>query len=118
MSITTDLSSRAIEHSVIAVAVAMRICCPARLPSPKKSPGPNTAITASLPAFNTAVNLTLPFWILKDGIRRIALGEDHAALVEGRDGPSLANGKLGGRSRRFCGIGRTGPAGPRRTRPP
>jgi hypothetical protein len=36
--------------AVIAVAIPMRNGTPARHPSPKKSPGPNSATTASLPA--------------------------------------------------------------------
>jgi hypothetical protein len=55
--------SRTIEQSEIAVAVAMRTGWPARLPSPRKSPAPNMAITPSLPALETTVSLTLPFWI-------------------------------------------------------
>jgi hypothetical protein len=44
------------EHSAIAVAVAMRSGCPARLPSPKKCPLPKTATTASLPRVERTVN--------------------------------------------------------------
>jgi hypothetical protein len=37
--------------------------CATRQPSPKKSVGFNIAIVASLPALETTVSLTLPFWI-------------------------------------------------------
>jgi hypothetical protein len=53
--------TRRIEHSVIAVAVAMRSGCPARLPSPKKSPLPKIATTASFPRVERTVSFTLPF---------------------------------------------------------
>src|ERR1019366_1385324 len=50
---------------VIAVAVLARCVCPARHPSPKKSPGPNTATTASLPNSSTTARFTSPSWIYK-----------------------------------------------------
>jgi hypothetical protein len=56
-------SSRMIEHSVNVIAVEIRNGCPARHPSPKKSPSPNMAITASLPPFERTDILTLPFWM-------------------------------------------------------
>jgi len=49
-------SSRMIEQSDIAVAVAMRTGRPARLPSPKKSQAPKMATTASLRALETTVS--------------------------------------------------------------
>jgi len=38
---------------------------PASAPSPKKSPGPNTPTTASLPALESTDSLTLPFTTLE-----------------------------------------------------
>ena len=46
--------------SGIALAVAIRTDCPARQPSPKNSPSPINAITASLPDVDTTVSLTFP----------------------------------------------------------
>src|SRR6186713_329249 len=46
-----------------AVAVPMRIGWPARQPSPKKSPGPSMAITASRPVFDSTESLTSPSWM-------------------------------------------------------
>ena len=45
---------------VMAVALPMRTGWPARHPSPKKSPGPSIATTASLPAFESTDSLTPP----------------------------------------------------------
>ena len=59
--ITVALSKREIEQSTIAVAVEMRRGCPVRHPSPKKSPAPRIATTASLPCLDTVVILILPF---------------------------------------------------------
>ena len=44
------------------VAVPMRTGCPARQPSPRKSPGPSMATTASLPAEDSTESLTPPSW--------------------------------------------------------
>src|SRR5437588_6606082 len=49
-----------IAHSVSTVAVAMRSGCPARHPSPKKAPGPRSAMTACWPCLDRTVNLTFP----------------------------------------------------------
>ena len=49
-----------IEHSAIAVTVAMRRDWPFMQPSPKKSPGPMIASTASLPFSEVTVILALP----------------------------------------------------------
>src|SRR5580698_6135154 len=49
--------------AVTAVAVPIRSGWPARHPSPKKSPGPSTATTASLPRWFTTDSLTPPFWM-------------------------------------------------------
>ncbi len=46
-----------------AVAVPMRIACPARHPSPKKSLGPSMATTASFPADDNTDSFTPPSWI-------------------------------------------------------
>ena len=47
---------------VIAVALPMRIGWPAMHPSPKKSPGPSIATTASLPVRDTTDSLMPPDW--------------------------------------------------------
>ena len=59
--IMAAFSSRMIEHSVIAVTVAIRRAWPFMHPSPKKSPGPMIASTASLPFSEVTVILALPF---------------------------------------------------------
>ena len=43
-------------------AVAIRRGCPARHPSPKKSPAPRIATTASFPVRDSTESLTLPCW--------------------------------------------------------
>ena len=45
-----------------AVAVLMRTGWPARHPSPRKSPGPRMATTASLPVADNTESFTLPSW--------------------------------------------------------
>ncbi len=52
-----------IELGVIAVALPIRTGCPARQPSPKKSPGPSMATTASRPFFDSTDSLTPPPWM-------------------------------------------------------
>src|SRR5581483_7595181 len=47
----------------VAVALPMRNGCPARQPSPKKSPGPSIATTASRPVFDTTDSLMPPDWM-------------------------------------------------------
>ena len=54
-------SIRAIVHSDKGVAVLMRLTWPARHSSPRKSPGPKMATTASFPLLETTASLTLPF---------------------------------------------------------
>jgi hypothetical protein len=51
---------RTITHSVIAETVARRSGCPVKHPSPKKSPVPRSATTASFPCSERTVCLTLP----------------------------------------------------------
>src|SRR5215210_7590248 len=51
---------RRITLGVIAVALPMRIGWPARQPSPKKSPGPSIATTASRPVLDSTDSLTPP----------------------------------------------------------
>jgi hypothetical protein len=51
---------RTITHSVTAETVDRRRGCPVKHPSPKKSPVPRSATTASLPCSETTVFLTLP----------------------------------------------------------
>ena len=58
-----DFSSRTIAESAIVTTVAMRLGCPARRPSPKKSSGPRIATTASLPCSDATVTLTFPLLI-------------------------------------------------------
>ena len=48
---------------VTAVAVCIRSGCPAKPPSPTKSPGPRIATTASLPVLETTDSFTPPFWM-------------------------------------------------------
>ena len=48
---------------VMAVALPMRTRCPARHPSPKKSPGPSIATTASLPLVDSTDSFTPPAWM-------------------------------------------------------
>ena len=50
---------------MIAVALPMRSGWPARHPSPKKSPGPSMATTASLPVFDSTDSLTPPDWMYR-----------------------------------------------------
>ena len=45
-----------------AVAALMRSGWPARHPSPKKSPGPSMATTASFPVEDNTVSFTAPLW--------------------------------------------------------
>ena len=54
------LSSRMMTHSVIDVTVAKRRGWPVKQPSPKKSPLPWIATTASFPCSETTLTLTLP----------------------------------------------------------
>jgi hypothetical protein len=56
-------SSRMMTHSVIVTTVAMRRGCPFRQLSPKKSPVPWSATTASFPCWETTQTLTLPSWM-------------------------------------------------------
>src|SRR5439155_13385401 len=50
---------------VSAVALPMRTGWPARHPSPKKSPGPSIATTASLPVLESTDSFTPPFWMYR-----------------------------------------------------
>jgi hypothetical protein len=59
---------------VAAVVVPMRNVWPAMQPSPKKSPGPNIATTASLPEPLTTDNFTPPFCNLHYRFCRLTLG--------------------------------------------
>ncbi len=72
--------SRTIEQSEIAVAVAMRSGWAVRHPSPRKSPVPKVAMIASLPLLETTVSLDFAFLDIKDGVRRVALRENHLVL--------------------------------------
>ncbi len=64
---------------VIAVALPTRTRCPARHPSPKKSPGARTATTASLPSLGEHRELHRALLHLHDTCRGVALREDHLA---------------------------------------
>src|SRR4051812_20789048 len=55
---------------VIAVALPMRTGWPARHPSPKKSPGPSIATTASLPVLDSTDSLTPPCWMYRTSSQR------------------------------------------------
>ena len=70
---------RMITHSVIAETVAKRRGSPTKQPSPKKSPGPRTATTASLPCSETTV-FDLATLNIENCIRRVALREDNLIL--------------------------------------
>ncbi len=72
-------SSRMISHSIIAVTVAIRSDCPAKHPSPKKSPLPRIATIASFPCSETTVIFTLPFWMWKTRVH--PLREDDLAIL-------------------------------------
>ena len=61
---------------VIAVALPMRTGWPARHPSPKKSPGPSIATTASLPVFESTDSFTPPVLDVHDALAAVALRED------------------------------------------
>src|ERR1051326_7475110 len=56
-------STLRITLGVMAVALPIRIGCPARHPSPKKSPGPSMATTASRPDLDSTDSLTPPAWM-------------------------------------------------------
>src|SRR6202167_5812420 len=53
----------------MAVAVPKRTDLPGRDPSPKKSPGPKTATTASLPVSFTTERRTPPFWMYSTSLQ-------------------------------------------------
>src|SRR5438093_8058226 len=72
-------SSR-IELSAIAVAVDMRSGWPARHPSPKKVPGPRSAMTACLPCREDGQR-DLSSLDEEDGLRAIPLREDRLVLA-------------------------------------
>src|SRR4026209_1380727 len=57
------LGTSRITLGVMAVALPMRRDWPARHPSPKKSPGPSIATTASLPVFESTESFTPPRWM-------------------------------------------------------
>src|SRR6202030_3453775 len=54
---------RTITHSVIAETVDRRSACPVKRASPKKSPVPRSATTASFPCSETTIFLTLPWTV-------------------------------------------------------
>jgi hypothetical protein len=75
---------------VIAIAVTMHLDCPVRHPSPKKSPGPRIATTASLPLSLTTVSFTFTLLNVHDSFRGISLGEDGFFFSELEDLSSQA----------------------------
>ena len=56
-------SIRVMTHSDTVMTVATRSGCPFRQLSPKKSPFPWSATTASFPCSETTQTLTLPSWM-------------------------------------------------------
>ena len=64
---------------MIAVALPIRTGWPARHPSPKKSPGPSIATTASRPVFDSTDSLTPPDLNVQDVVAGVALREDGLA---------------------------------------
>src|ERR1700683_2946291 len=69
-----------ITHSVMAETVARRSGSPVKHPSPKKSPVPRSATTASFPCSETTVFLDLAALNVENGIRRFALRVDNLTL--------------------------------------
>ena len=55
-----SLAMNRIVVGIMAVALTVRSGCPARQPSPKNSPGPRVATSATWPFPETAVSLTPP----------------------------------------------------------
>src|ERR1051326_3137312 len=60
-----DFFTTSTAAALMAEAVAMRRGCPARQPSPRKSPGPSTATTASRPARDSTDSLMVPCWMYR-----------------------------------------------------
>ena len=73
-------SSRMMTHSVTVTTVATRRGCPFRQLSPKKSPFPWSATTASFPLLGDDADLDLALLDVKDGIPRVSLREDLLTL--------------------------------------
>jgi hypothetical protein len=64
------------EHSDIAVAVAIRTNCPAKHPSPRKSPSFNMAMTASFPLVRVDGELDFAFLDIQNAVCRVTLGKN------------------------------------------
>jgi hypothetical protein len=67
------VSTRIVSHSVIAVAVANRLGCPIKHPSPKTSSVLRSATTASFPCLDTTSDFDLAVCDVEDCISGIAL---------------------------------------------
>ena len=63
-------------HSDMAMASAIRSGCPARHPSPKKSPPLKMATTASFPCLESTLKLNLALRDIENVVCRVALGEN------------------------------------------
>src|ERR1700736_2842518 len=75
-----------------AVAVAMRTGLPIMQPSPRKSPGPRIASTASLPCGLTIVSLALPDWMYQTSLQGSSCEKSACPflyLMTRRDVPAL-----------------------------
>src|ERR1035438_9618100 len=102
--IAATFSSRASELGDMVVQVAMRLTCPPRHPSPKKSPAPSIAMTASLPCWEITVSLTL---ISQQGreavIAMLGAGDDRFPALLGDHGQfDLAFADIEDRIRRIA----------------
>ena len=69
-----------------ASAVPMRTCCPARHPSPKKSPGPSIATTASFPV-KERTELHAASLHVEHAVRLVPLCEHEGAAGKADDPP-------------------------------
>jgi hypothetical protein len=81
---------RTITHSVIAETVDRRSGCPVKHPSPKKSPVPRIATTASFPCSEMTVFLDLAALNVENRIRGFALRVNNLILpVIGNGSPAV-----------------------------
>src|ERR1700730_3890461 len=87
------LSIRITEQSVIAVAENKRRVCPARQPSPKKSPSFRMPIVASFPLCETTLSRTLSFLYVKNGIGQVTLNKDRLLLTKRCDFSPAIDGR-------------------------
>jgi hypothetical protein len=90
------LSIRITEQSVIAVTENKRRVCPARQPSPKKSPWFRMPIVASFPLCDTngeSYPLTVPCLYVKNGIGQVTLNKDRLLLTKSCDFSPAIDGR-------------------------